>query len=187
MMMITYGTYDEWRNLVTLDPVRAQRALADAAGDLVMVVRVLGSRPGLGRLCDSSAGGTLCHAERAYAGLLTRVSGGYGATAATFGTMTPWIMVALADRHRVLIKLADEFARLLYLLNIIGQDLPGPSLASDAKGQPYWHVARAHIAVLTLLTGDAADGHRLHDLWADNMEDTAWNLRVLETEKNDQD
>lgn len=181
--MITSKDYDGWRELADADPVAAVRALADYAGDLVTLVRVVAGVKGLTRLADGAPDGTLHHAERLYAGLVTRVTTGRGNTGATPDVLTRWTTDAVADRDKVLRTLADQFGQLLYVLNVVGDDLPGRDLAWSEEGKPYWHAERAHTAVLTVLTGNAEDGRRLHDLWSDCQEDTAWNLKTLAEQK----
>lgn len=95
-----------------------------------------------------------------------------------------WVELA-KDRDAALRALADELGHLLYVMNIVSG---GPAedlrqVAHSGEARPFWHVEQAHILLLTQLTGDPADGQRLHDLWSGTLEDTAWNQRILADQK----
>lgn len=179
--MISDTSYSEWQDLAA-DPARAVRALTDWTADIATVMRAVAPLyHRLGGLADSREGHAFRHVERAHVGLAAHANSGTARTVVTMNLLATW--ASLPDRDRLLRTLADELARLLFMLNVASG---GPGmwwLASSEPDTPYWHVERAHIAVLTLLTGDHGDAVRLHDLWSDNHADTAWNLRVLADQK----
>lgn len=79
---------------------------------------------------------------------------------------------------------ADLLSGVLYELNIAAGDDGPHELATSREGTAYWFVERALMAALLGVTGgNEADAWRLRELWADNQEDTAYNLGVLAAEK----
>lgn len=176
--MIIEKTYDEWVELAG-QPVTAVRVVADWLGNIVTVVRVLHTT-GVTGLLDGPA---FRHIEQAYAGVASRVDGGATpAVAIGLHEVAVWAEHA-ADRDTVLAALADELQQVVYRMNMLGVDGVARFLAGGSENQPYWHVLRAHTAVLTVLTGSEADGEALHELCMDNWDDTAWNLRNLADDK----
>lgn len=180
--MITTRSNDEWHTLAG-NPRDAGRALIDWVADISTMVRVVGSPDGVRELAyDVAEGSALWHLDRLSFALLARVAGGIPGTELTGTKVSRWFK-ARGDRDLVLRELSDELARLLYVLNIVSE-VPGLTwAATSAQGLPYWHAERAFEALLTLLTGNEADGRRMRDMWSENQETTAWNLKMLAGEK----
>lgn len=177
--MITRRSDDQWSELFH-NREAVLRALTDWAADILTVIRMV---PGLADL-TKPAGGHLYtgywHAEQLCMVLIGNSTGSQAAT-----ELTPDLLaqVAEADRDVLLSELADEYAHMLYVLNRASGAPELNWLASSFRNTAYWHAERAHTAVLTLLSGSKADGRRLHELWSDNHQNTAYNLRLLAAEK----
>lgn len=188
--MITSKAWDDWGKLATGDmwdptvvanPQAAARALADWAADILTVLRAVSAElPAVG---DSAEGSLFWHTERLYAGLLPFVTGGTASTDLTPDQLATWPRHAAANRDAALHSLADEFGFVLYVLNAVSGADSLHKLASSSEGMPYRHAEKAHVAVLTLLTGSRDDALAVHDLWSGNQEDTAHNLEVLTERK----
>lgn len=188
--MITKKTHEDWQHLATGDPwdtaikpdvVAAVRALTDWTADILTVMRAVAVYiPAVG---DSATGSLFWHAERVHAGLATLVTGGTASTDLNPGLLTTWGQMPGENPRKALTYLADEFGYLLYVLNAVSGASELRGVASSSEGMPYWHAERAHVAVLTLLTGSAEDGQALHDHWSGNQEDTTWNLKLLAEDK----
>jgi hypothetical protein len=188
--MITKRDHDAWRVLalgdfwdhsVQADVVAATRALADWTADILTVLRAVAVFiPEVG---DSKAGSLFWHAERLHAGLTTLVTGGTASTDLTPDLLTTWERMSGENPRKVLTYLADEFGHVLYMLNVMSDSPYLRSVASESEGKPYWHAGKAHVAVLTLLTGSAEDGRAVHDYWSGNQEDTVHNLGMLAQDK----
>jgi hypothetical protein len=191
MITITSKGYDEWKALagdgleLAGDAVAAMRAVVDYTTDILTVVRTVATVTGVATrvALAEGEGSVVWHTERAVAGMVPLVTGGTAESDVTPTMLGEWLNLAHRDRDRFLEVLADEFGWLLYVANMVSAHDSIWSVTSDVEGRPYWHVQRAHIAVLTLLTGSEDDGERLHELWAGNQADTAHNRKVLAEEK----
>lgn len=183
--MITEKTYDEWAELGKGDPADSVAALRDLAADLVSVVRELAQAGVFGPLGEvgNAARAVLRSGQAVHAGIVaTGVAVADPVVGVTPEVLTTWRGL---DRERALCDLADTYAWLLYVMNMVGDNVPQgvTSLAQQSEGLPCQYAVDAHRAVLTVLTGEANDAARVHDLWSDNHESTAWNLRQLAEQK----
>lgn len=174
---------DEWTDKPTVPGTAALRALTDYAADIVTVMRTLGSITATGPLGKAGHGSALWHGERAFAGLATRATGGRSASALTTDRVVAWATVAGIDSRQALSLLADEWGRLLHVLNVASGHPDLHWVATSSADSVYGHAEGAHIAVLTLLAGNGDDGRRLHELWSDNQETTEHNMRILVQDK----
>lgn len=183
--MVNERSFDDWREAVLRDAQQSVRDLTDWSADILTVLRLVTAAGVAGLMGVGTVDGeTYMQAEHLHAALFSHQPYRYANTNLTTKTVVmDWMDVARSDRDKVLVALADEFARMLYVLNLVSAGDGLARLASDREGYPYHYAQRAHVAVLTLLTGSAVDGRRVHELWSSNSEDTAWNLAVVADEK----
>lgn len=174
---------DEWTDKPTVPGTAALRALTDYAADIVTVMRTLGSITAISSLGKAGHGSALWHGERVFAGLATRATGGRSASALTTDRVVAWATLAGIDSPRALSLLADEWGRLLSVLNMASSHPDLNWVATSSADSVYGHAEGAHTAVLTLLAGNGDDGRQLHELWSDNQETTEHNMRVLAEDK----
>lgn len=183
--MITEKTYDEWAQLGKGDPADSVAALRDLAADLVSVARELAQAGVFGPLGEvgNASRAVQRSTQAVHAGIVaTGVATADPVVGATPEVLATWRKL---DRDTALRDLADACAWLLYVMNIVGDNVP-PGVASLARqddGLPYQYAVDAHRAVLTVLTGESNDAARMQQLWSENHEDTAWNLRQLVEQK----